>query len=108
MEESLAITAIDHFHDTFPEVESYADCIKAEKECMAAATGLQKIKCVIDMGVCVGGETAKCAQKCGLPLLSCVKTAIFGGKMSDVPACFTTFIKCATGCAKASDMEMSA
>ena len=30
---------------------------------MAASTGWQKIKCVVDLGVCVGGETAKCAQQ---------------------------------------------
>merc|ERR1711962_375371 len=79
----------------------FADCIKAEKDCMTASTGLQKIKCLVDLATCVGGETAKCAQKCGPPLVSCVKSAIFGGKVSDVPACFLTFIGCAKGCAKA-------
>merc|ERR1711962_1395978 len=101
--EQLIDGAIDHFHNMFPEVNSFADCIKAEKDCMTAATGLQKIKCLVDLATCVGGETAKCAQKCGPPLVSCVKSAIFGGKMSDVPACFKTFIGCATECAKSND-----
>ena len=30
---------------------------------MSASTGFQKIKCIMDVGVCVGGETAKCAEK---------------------------------------------
>merc|ERR1719376_1054631 len=69
-------------------VGSITDCVKAEKECMSASTGLQKIKCLVDLATCVGGETAKCAQKCGPPVVTCVKEAIMGGKISDVPACF--------------------
>merc|ERR1711962_261556 len=103
VDESLIDGAIVEFHQTFPEANSFADCIKAEKDCMSASSGLQKIKCLVDLATCVGGETAKCAQKCGPPLVSCVKTAIFGGKMSDVPACFKTFIGCATECAKSND-----
>merc|ERR1711962_998482 len=99
--EQLIDGAIAEFHQTFPEVNSFADCIKAEKDCMTASTGLQKIKCLVDLATCVGGETAKCAQKCGPPLVTCVKSAIFGGKVSDVPACFLTFIGCAKECAKA-------
>merc|ERR1711962_1833755 len=80
-------------------LDSIADCVKAEKECMSAATGLQKIKCLVDLATCVGGETAKCAQKCGPPLVTCVKDSIFGGKIADVPKCFQTFVKCAADCA---------
>merc|ERR1719376_1894835 len=58
-------------------LDSITDCVKAEKECMSAATGLQKIKCLVDLATCVGGETAKCAQKCGPPLVTCVKDSIF-------------------------------
>merc|ERR1712072_770767 len=81
-------------------LDSIVDCVKAEKDCRSASTGLQKFKCLVDLATCVGGETAKCAQQCGPPVVSCVKTAIFGGKIADVPACFKTFIKCATDCAK--------
>merc|ERR1712038_2052607 len=80
-------------------LESIGDCIKAQKECMSAATGFQKFKCLIDLATCVGGETAKCAQKCGPPVVACVKAAIFGGKIADVPKCFATFIECAEDCA---------
>jgi len=100
--------AIVEFHQSFPQVDSVADCVKAEKECMSASTGLQKIKCLVDLATCVGGETAKCAQKCGPPLVTCVKEAIFGGKIADVPKCFQTFVKCAVDCAKSSEDELTA
>merc|ERR1719427_1281167 len=98
--------AIVEFHQSFPQVESVADCVKAEKECMSASTGLQKIKCLVDLATCVGGETAKCAQKCGPPVVTCGKDAIMGGKIADVPKCFQTFFKCAVDCAKSSEMDM--
>jgi len=100
--------AIQDFHDRFPQVESIADCVKAEKECMNASTGLQRVKCLIDLATCVGGETAKCAQKCGPPVVTCVKDAIFGGKVADIPKCFQTFVKCAADCAKSSEDQLTA
>jgi len=99
--------AIQDYHEKFPELEGIADCVKAEKECMSAATGLQKIKCLVDLATCVGGETAKCAQKCGPPLVTCVKDSIFGGKIADVPKCFQTFVKCAADCAKSDANELT-
>merc|ERR1711973_718414 len=98
--------AIQEYHDKFPELEGIADCVKAEKECMSAATGMQKIKCLVDLATCVGGETAKCAQKCGPPLVTCVKESIFGGKIADVPKCFQTFVKCATDCAQSGELDL--
>merc|ERR1711962_1207374 len=88
-------------------LDSIADCVKAEKECVSAATGLQKIKCLVDLATCVGGETAKCAQKCGPPLVTCVKESIFGGKIADVPKCFQTFVKCAADCAQSGELDCS-
>jgi len=99
--------AIQDFHEKFPQVESIADCVKAEKDCMSASTGMEKVKCLIDLATCVGGETAKCAQKCGPPVVTCVKDAIFGGKVADIPICFQTFVKCAADCAKSSDEELT-
>jgi len=102
VDDAVVEKTVEDFHNTFPHVESYADCIKAEKECMSASTGLQKFKCLIDLATCVGTETAKCAQQCGPPVVKCVKDAIFGGKPADVPKCFAGFIKCAADCAKSS------
>merc|ERR1719334_1425564 len=87
-------------------IDSIADCVKAEKVCMNASTGVQKVKCLIDLATCVGGETAKCAQKCGPPAVSCVKDAIFGGKVADIPKCFQTFVKCAADCSKSGEMDL--
>jgi vacuolar-type H+-ATPase subunit E/Vma4 len=100
LDESMVDAAIEEFHHSFPHVNSIVECVKAEKECMKASSGLQKFKCLVDLATCVGGETAKCAKQCGPPVIACVKTAIFDGKITDVPKCFQTFIKCAADCAK--------
>merc|ERR1719334_229273 len=84
---------------------SLNDCITEGMKCLSSSTGMEKLKCVVTMAMCVGQGVAKCAHKCEPPAITCLMEAVMGGHFTDVPKCLAAFMECAQDCAAEEDTE---
>merc|ERR1711955_7848 len=78
-----------------PEYVMGQECIEIQKTCLGAATtGIQKIQCWVQFGVCFGSRLLGCYKKCVPPLQECQATA--GKDWIKIFQCGAAYIKCVT------------
>merc|ERR1712076_12187 len=78
-----------------PRVCVGQECIEIQKTCLAAATtGIQKVQCWVQFGVCFGSRLLGCYKKCVPPLQECQATA--GKDWIKIFQCGAAYIKCVT------------
>merc|ERR1712226_467432 len=76
------------------------ECKVTHEDCMkAATTGGQKVKCFIQLGLCMGTKVVGCSKQCVLPLIMCRMSA--GDSWPALLKCGKDFVQCAIGgCSK--------
>merc|ERR1712002_105240 len=76
-----------------PEYQVGQECIKIQKDCLGmATTGIQKIQCWVQFGLCMGGSVKTCAASCIPPFQECRASA--GRDWLKNFQCAATYIKC--------------
>merc|ERR1712002_150093 len=72
------------------------ECKTMHQACMGAATTIrERVKCFIQLGVCVGAKVVGCSKTCIMPLIQCKLSA--GHDWPAVFQCCKDFIQCAIG-----------
>merc|ERR1711993_213785 len=78
-----------------PEYVMGQECVEIQKTCIGAATtGVQKIQCWVQFGLCFGGKLLGCYKKCVPPLKDCQISA--GRDWIKIFQCGADYIKCVT------------
>jgi len=71
-------------------------CISLNQECNRAATNpLQRIQCMIQLGLCMGAKVVGCSGHCIAPMVQCKLANI--GNWGGIFKCCADFIGCAVG-----------
>merc|ERR1719447_475445 len=71
-------------------------CISLNQECNRAATNpLQRIQCMIQLGLCMGAKVVGCSGHCIAPMIQCKLANI--GNWGGIFKCCADFIGCAVG-----------